>query len=449
MSLARPRLLVVGNGMAANRLISQLQVLADDRFNIMVIGQEREPAYNRILLTPWLNGEIEQRELALQSADWYTRHGIAMHTGDAVTSLDLGNRNVHCQSGTEFSWDLLVLATGSQALIPPIPGHDLDGVMCLRTQQDAIKLKTHCLDSNRAHKHVLVMGGGVLGLEAACSLNALGVTVTVVHRDAWLMNRQLDEESGLRLAGEIRARGIAVYTGMQCSRLLSDTRDSAQLTAAELVGASADSSPAPVTIPCDTAVLAIGIKPEITLAQTAGLRCERAIVVDGWLRSSQTGVFALGECCQINQELFGLVAPVYQQADVLAALLASGQWHRTKPSVKPWVAQTLATKLKVAGLDVCSVGMLPSSSDASEQRSLIWRDPVRQHYRRLWLHDNVVKAAVAIGDIRGVSELAPAIDDAKSPTDPLSVLLASEMDDSLFQVADTRTQSLSTAGCAA
>ena len=158
MSLARPRLLVVGNGMAANRLLSQLQMHADERFNITVIGEERDPAYNRILLTPWLNGELSTEELRLQASDWYTRHGIEMHTGDAAVELDLDNRRVRCQSGKKFGWDLLVLATGSQALMPPMPGINLDGVMCLRTQQDAIKLRSRCA----AGRKVLVMGGGVL-----------------------------------------------------------------------------------------------------------------------------------------------------------------------------------------------------------------------------------------------------------------------------------------------
>ncbi|MDP3516217.1 MAG: FAD-dependent oxidoreductase [Pseudohongiella sp.] len=419
MSRSRPHLLIVGNGMAGNRLLTQLQSLAPENFRITVIGQEKAAAYNRILLTPWLNGEISTEELRLQNSDWYARQEITLHLGDAALAIDVAHKTLRCESGKEFSWDLLVLATGSHALIPPVPGYNLKGVMCLRTRDDAALLRQRCTDNDGA-SGIAVVGGGVLGLEAACALHAMGLPVTIIHRDAWLMNRQLDQEAGEQLADTIRARGIKVHTGVNCTKFIADKNSPGLLAGIELVPLDATGADvSPQQLNCHTAVLAIGIKPEITLAKTAGLNCERAIVVDNWMRTSVENIFALGECCQINQEMFGLVAPVYQQADVLASLLADGKWQRAMPARLQYQPKTLATRLKVAGLDVYSVGLIPEQSS----RSLIWRDSTQGHYRRLWLKDNQIAAAVALGDIDGLREYAGLIDQQQPCTDPVSLLL--------------------------
>lgn len=446
MSLGRPRLLIIGNGMACNRLLTRLQEQGGEHFRITVIGQEREPAYNRVLLTPWLNGEISTDELRLQTSDWYERNQIQLHLGDAVVSLDVLARQARCASGSVFTWDLLVLATGSQALMPPLPGSDLNGVMCLRTREDAQQLLNSSHASITGQRRVVVLGGGVLGLEAACALHDQGMKVCVVHRDRWLMNRQLDEEAGQHLGEAIRARGIEVYTGMQCNRFLASDQNAERLGRVELIAhehehehehrnghahghahghGEPDSQTEPVTLDADTVVVAIGIKPETSLAADAGLRCAQGIQVDKWMRSSVEGVFALGECCQIDQQLFGLVAPVYQQADVLAELLTRGQWQRRQPATKGYEPQTLATRLKVAGLDVCSVGM-PPSVIAGGWRSLVWRDPRNAHYRRLWLQQGRLRAAIGLGDIDGLNTLGNLIDEQWVPADPAALLLGHE-----------------------
>jgi nitrite reductase (NADH) large subunit len=419
MKRSRPHLLIVGNGMASNRLLTQLQALAPENFRITVIGQEKAPAYNRILLTPWLNGEISTEELRLQDSGWYLRQEIEMHLGDAAIAIDAANKTLRCESGKEFTWDLLVLATGSQALIPAVPGYDLKGVMCLRTQDDAAVLRQRCTD-NGEESEIAVVGGGVLGLEAACALHAMGLPVTVINRDSWLMNRQLDKDAGQQLADAIRERGIKVYTGANCTKFIADRSNTALLGGIELCPLDATGTDVlPQQLSCHTAVLAIGIKPEISLAKTAGLNCKRAIVVDEWMRTSVENIFALGECCQINQEMFGLVAPVYQQADVLASVLADGKWQRKIPAQLHYQPKTLATRLKVAGLDVYSVGLIPEQSS----RSLIWRDKTQGHYRRLWLKDNQIAAAVALGDIDGLSEYAGLIDQQQPFGEPVSLLL--------------------------
>lgn len=432
MNKSRPHLLIVGNGMASNRLLVQLQSLAPENFRITVVGQEKAVAYNRILLTPWLNGEISTDELRLQNSDWYSRNDISMHLGDAAVAINTKEKLLICKSGKQFSWDLLVLATGSQALVPPVPGYELEGVMCLRTQEDAAVLKQRCAIYKADESEgsgIAVVGGGVLGLEAACALHAMGLPVTVIHRDAWLMNRQLDQDAGEQLAEAIRVRGIKVFTGVNCTKFIAREKNPSALAGIELARLSACAEDTPVQeLRFGTAVLAIGIKPEISLAKAAGLRCERAIVVDEWMRTSVDNIFALGECCQINQEMFGLVAPVYQHADVLASLLAEKRWQRPPPSQIKYQPKTLATKLKVAGLDVYSVGLIPDQNAASQnRRSLIWRDNAQGHYRRLWLQNNRLAAAVALGDIDGLSEYAGLIDDQQIPGDPASLLLGGGM----------------------
>lgn len=428
MKEGRLHLLIVGNGMATDRLLSQLQQLAPQRFRISVVGQERPAAYNRILLTPWLNGDIGTDDLRLKSAEWYTRHNIHLHLGDAAVSIDSTAKTVRCQSGAEFSWDLLVIATGSQAVMPSIPGHDLQGVMCLRTQRDAEFIKRRCEMTRHTtpagSDNIAVIGGGILGLEAACALHAMGLDVTLVHREGWLMNRQLDQEAGEQLTALIKARGIKVLTAVDCQQFIADRQHTEKLAAIELLTNTHGQAEARVeTVNCDTAVLAIGIKPEIALASAAGIDCERAIVVDTWMRSSVPGIFAIGECCQINQELFGLVAPVYQQADVLAALLAAGTWQAAQPCTPAYQRQTLATRLKVAGVDVYSVGALPHQ----QTRSLTWRDRAQGHYRRLWIQDDLVTAACALGDIDGLDTYAALIDKRRPVYDPATLLLGSEM----------------------
>ena len=429
MKTSRPHLLIVGNGMACNRLLTRLLTISPDKFRITVIGQEKTAAYNRILLTPWLNGDVSNDELRLQDSDWYARNNITMHLGDAAITLDTESKTLTCQSGKRFDWDLLVMATGSQALIPPVPGHQLEGVMCLRTKNDAALLRQRCEQGSRKISDIAVVGGGVLGLETACALSAMGQPVTVIHRDAWLMNRQLDREAGEQLANAIRARGIRVSTGVNCTRFIAQNNKPTMLRGIELVPLEPTANETlRQELEFSTAVLAIGIKPEINLAKAAGLHCERAIVVDPWLRTSVENVFALGECCQINQEMFGLVAPVYQQADVLADVLAEGRWLRPEPAVKKYQTTTLATKLKVAGLDVYSVGLIPDQyADTASTHSVIWQDNGQGHYRRLWVQNNKLAAAVALGDIDGLSEYAGVIEAQQPVQDPASLLLGGSM----------------------
>ncbi|MFN3712267.1 MAG: NAD(P)/FAD-dependent oxidoreductase [Alcanivoracaceae bacterium] len=366
------RLVVIGNGMAATRLVEEL-LIRGCRDAITVIGEEPGPGYNRILLSPLLAGEKSAEAIVLHHADWYAEHHIHLHTGDPATALDLHGKEVITASGAVFPWDRLVLATGSRAARLAIPGDSLDNVFSFRTLADTNRLA----DIASAGARALVVGGGLLGLEAAWGLHQRGASVTVIHNGDWLMNRQLDAEAGSLLAASLEARGIRVLTGARSECFVGDQTVSAlKLTDGR-------------RIDCDVAVICIGITPEIGLALHAGIPCERAIVTDRRLRTGIDSVYALGECCQIEGKLFGMVAPIWQQARILAACLCGEE-------CESYQAEVLPTRLKVSGIDVFSAGDFSTAGDC---RTLAWRDPVAGHYRRLWLRDGRLIAAVLFGDV--------------------------------------------------
>jgi nitrite reductase (NADH) large subunit len=365
------RLVIIGNGMAGTRLLDEL-LAQGCRDVITVIGEEPGAAYNRILLSPLLAGEKAVSDIITHDADWYAQHKIHLHSGDAATVIDLHGKEVITASGAVIPWDRLVLATGSRAARLPIPGSSLDNIFCFRALSDAGQLADIAGRAARA----VVIGGGLLGLEAAWGLHQRGASVTVVHNGDWLMNRQLDAEAGALLAASMTARGISVITGARSERFVGNQR----VAALQLADGR--------RIDCDVAVIGIGITPEISLARQAGIPCERAIVTNCRMRTAIDSVYALGECCQINGELFGMVAPIWQQARILAASLCGNECEGYQPEVLP-------TRLKVSGIDVFSAG----DFTAADCRTLSWRDPLAGHYRRLWLRDGRLAAAVLFGDV--------------------------------------------------
>ncbi|GAB3316127.1 NAD(P)/FAD-dependent oxidoreductase [Haliea atlantica] len=393
----RQRLLVVGNGMAATRLLDELLRRDAGRFQVTVVGAEAEPGYNRVLLSPLLAGEAAEAELITHDRDWYRERGIALHCGDSVTWLCTRERRARTASGRELAWDQLVLATGARAARPAVPGIALDNVIALRSLADARWLGQRAEAGGRA----IVVGGGLLGLEAACALQARGMQVSVLQRGPWLMNRQLDAEAGSLLAERLARRGVDCQTGARLS---------------ELLGADAVSGVCLEDgrrLECDLVVLAAGIEPRTELARAAGLRCDRGVCVDPWLRTSATGVHALGECCQIGEELFGLVAPVYRQAEVLGRTLAG-------EAVPGYRSEPAPTRLKVSGLEVFSAGQ-PCCGEAI--RSLAWRDPVAGHYRRLWLRAGRLVGAVLLGETRDGQQYFDRIQSAQAVEDSDRLLL--------------------------
>ncbi|MCT9115914.1 FAD-dependent oxidoreductase [Cupriavidus gilardii] len=370
----KPRLVVVGNGMAGMRTVEELLALAPDLYDITVFGAEPHGNYNRILLSPVLAGEKTVDDIMLHPREWYARHGITLLAGDPVVAIDRARRLVRSQSGKEVRYDRLLLATGSRPFIVPVPGHELGGVIAFRDIQDVETM----LAAARAHRHAVVIGGGLLGLEAANGLLRQGMDVTVLHLGDALMDRQLDANAAALLKRTLERRGLRILLGANTSEILGETR----VTGVRLADGT--------QIPADLVVMAAGVRPNAELARAAGLHCERAIVVDDTLQTYDPRIYAVGECVQHRQATFGLVAPIWDQARVCAAHLA-GAGHRR------YVQQATATRLKVSGVELYSAGDIVGGEDSED---LVLRDPRRGVYKRLVLQQGRLAGAVLYGDVQ-------------------------------------------------
>jgi len=371
---ARPSLVVVGNGMAGMRTVEELQKLAPELYDITVFGAEPHGNYNRILLSPLLAGEKSVDDIMLNTREWYVEHGITLHAGDPVESIDRRRRVVRARSGLEVHYDRLLLATGSKPFILPVPGHQLEGVIAFRDIQDVETM----LEAARNHRHAVVIGGGLLGLEAANGLLRQGMDVTVVHVTDSLMNQQLDKPASLLLKTALERKGLRFMLEAHTAEIVGPGR----VTALRFKDGS--------EIPADLVVMAAGVRPNIELAQRAGLHCERAIVVDDTLQTYDPRIYSVGECVQHRSATFGLVAPIWDQARVCGAHLA-GAGHRR------YVQQATPTKLKVTGVDLYSVGDFIGGPDSED---LVLRDPRRGVYKRLVLQGGRLAGAVLYGDVR-------------------------------------------------
>jgi nitrite reductase (NADH) large subunit len=370
----KPALVVVGNGMAGMRTVEELLKLAPGAHDITVFGAEPHGNYNRILLSPVLAGEKSVGEIMLHTRDWYRDNGITLHAGDPVVRIDRRRRVVHAQSGLAVRYDRLLLATGSKPFIVPVPGHQLPGVIGFRDLQDVDTM----LAAARPGARAVVIGGGLLGLEAANGLQRRGMAVTVVHVTDSLMNQQLDPQAAALLKASLEAKGLRILLGTQTSEIVGD----GQVEAVRFADGS--------ELPADLVVMAAGVRPNIALAQQAGLHCERAIVVDDTLQTYDPRVYAVGECVQHRRATFGLVAPIWDQARVCAAHLA-GAGHRR------YVQQATATRLKVTGIDLYSAGDIVGGEGSED---LVLRDRRSGIYKRLVLTGNRLAGAVLYGDVQ-------------------------------------------------
>ena len=373
-SAAKPKLVVIGNGMAGMRTVEELHKLAPELYDITVFGAEPHGNYNRILLSPVLAGEKSMADIMLHTREWYAQHGITLHAGDPVVHIDRRKRIVRAQSGLEVRYDRLLIATGSKPFIIPVPGHQLPGVIAFRDIQDVETM----LEASRSHRHAVVIGGGLLGLEAANGLQRQGMTVTVVHVMDALMNQQLDKPAAALLQKALEAKGLAFMMNAHTSEIVGPDR----VTAVRFKDCT--------EIPADLVVMTAGVRPNIELAKSAGLHCERAIVVDDTLQTYDPRVYAVGECVQHRSATFGLVAPIWDQARVCGAHLA-GAGHRR------YVQQTSPTRLKVTGVDLYSVGDFIGGEGSED---LVLRDARRGVYKRLVLKDNRIAGAVLYGDVQ-------------------------------------------------
>src|SRR5450830_1820053 len=372
----KPSLVVIGNGMAGMRTVEELLKLAPDLYDITVFGAEPHGNYNRILLSPVLAGDKSIDDIMLNTREWYAQQGITLHAGDPVEHIDRRRRTVRSQNGVEIQYDRLLLATGSKPFIIPVPGHTLPGVIAFRDIQDVNAM----LAAAQHHRHAVVIGGGLLGLEAANGLLRQGMEVTVVHVSDTLMNQQLDKPAAALLKKALELKGLRFLLNAQTAEIVGPER----VTAVRFNDGS--------DIPADLVVMTAGVRPNIALAQQAGLHCERAIVVDDTLQTYDPRVYAVGECVQHRKATFGLVAPIWDQARVCAAHLA-GAGHRR------YVQQATATKLKVTGVDLYSAGDFIGADDTED---LVLRDPRRGVYKRLVLKGSQLIGAVLYGYVKDV-----------------------------------------------
>ena len=371
---ARQSLVVVGNGMAGMRTVEEMLKLAPDKYDITIFGAEPHGNYNRVLLSPVLAGEKTMDDIMLHTREWYLKQRITLHAGDQVVKIDRYRRVVHAQSGREVPYDRLLLATGSKPFIVPVPGHRLPGVIGFRDIQD---VDTMLAAANRGG-HAVVIGGGLLGLEAANGLLRRGMDVTVVHVTDSLMNQQLDKQASLLLKQALEQKGLRFVLEAHTTAIVGDDR----VRAVKFRDGS--------EIPADLVVMAAGVLPNIELAKSAGLHCERAIVVDDTLQTYDPRVYAVGECVQHRSATFGLVAPIWDQARVCGGHLA-GTGHRR------YVQQATPTQLKVTGVDLYSVGNFIGGEGSDD---LVLRDLRRGIYKRLVLSGNRIVGAVLYGDVQ-------------------------------------------------
>lgn len=368
----RRRLIVIGNGMAGMRTVEELLQLAPETYDITVFGAEPHGNYNRILLSPLLAGEKHLNEIIIHPPEWYAEHGVSLHAGDPAIDIDRRRRVVRSVNGRELPYDRLLIATGSKPIVLPLPGRELRGVVTFRDLADVQAM----LEAARRHRKAVVIGGGLLGLEAANALLRRGMEVTVVHLLDTLMERQLDPSAAALLKTSLEARGLQFRMPAKTSAILGETR---------VTGVRFDDGG---ELEADLIVMAIGVRPNTELAQRSGLRCERGILVDDTLQTFDPSIYAVGECVQHRNSTFGLVAPLWEQARVCATHLAGVGVCRYRGSLA-------ATNLKVTGIEVYSAGDF-AGVEGSE--ALVLRDQRRGLYKRLVIRNNTLTGAVLYGD---------------------------------------------------
>lgn len=372
--MRRLKLVLVGNGMAGVRTLEELLKIAPELYDITVFGAEPHPNYNRILLSPVLAGEQTLDDIVLNSYDWYRSRGITLHAGRAITRIDRARHRVETNDGTFAEYDRLLLATGSTPVMLPIPGADLGGVLTYRDIAD-----THAmLDASRQSRRAAVIGGGLLGLEAANGLKARGMDVTVVHLAPWLMERQLDQTAGRLLQRSLEARGIVFLLERQTTEFIAG--DDGRISAVRLQDGS--------TVPAGLVVLAVGIRPNTALAEAAGLHCNRGIVVSDTLQTFDPRIYAVGECVSHRGVAYGLVAPLFEMAKVCAN-------HLARLGIGRYAGSVTSAKLKVTGVELFSAG---DHIGAAGTESIVLSDPVGGVYKKLVLRDNRLVGACLYGD---------------------------------------------------
>ena len=367
------KLVIIGNGMAPGRMLEHLLESVPGRYQVTIFNAEPRVNYDRIMLSPVLSGEKDYEQIIIHGDGWYVRNGITLYKGHKIEQIDRAKKTVTSSLGVTQSYDKLVIATGSNPLIIPVPGHDLAGVLSYRDLDDVNAM----LLAAQSRAKAVVIGGGLLGLEAAAGLQAQGMDVTVVHLMPTLMERQLDPAAGYLLQKALEERGIKVLTKANTKAI----RGKGRVEAVELADGT--------VIPSTLVVMAAGIRPNVQLAKEAGLTVNRGIVVDLGMQTSDPDIVALGECAEVGGHVYGLVAPLYEMARVAAARLGGDE-------TAAFVHNDTPTKLKVTGIDVYSLG---DFADGEDREEIVLRDAAAGVYKRVVLKDNRIIGTVLFGEV--------------------------------------------------
>ena len=374
----KEKLVVIGNGMAGMRTVEELLKSAPDEYDITVFGSEPYGNYNRIMLTPVLYGAKNIDDIMIHDLQWYADRQIRLHCGAGkhVMEVDRKQRYICTQDGTRVDYDRLLIATGSSPYMIPIPGKDLEGVMGFRDIADVEQMITKA----ETRTHAVILGGGLLGLEAANGLMLRGMDVTVINSSAHLLKRQLDQTAGALLRAELEQRGLSFRMD---TTVIEAVGEAGHITEVILKDGR--------KLPADILIMATGVRPNKQLAESIGLYCERGIVVNDTMQTYDPRIYAVGECIQHRQQLFGLVAPVYEQARVCANQLA-------QHGGAGYVSLIAATMLKVTGVDLFSVGNFLGDETTE---SIVFQDHGLGAYKKLVIQNNKLVGIVMYGDVSG------------------------------------------------
>ena len=368
----KQNLVLIGNGMSGIRTIEELLKLEPEKYNITVFGDEPYGNYNRIMLSPMLANEKTLKDIMLNDDSWYTQNNITFKKGNKVTEIDRIKKTVIAEDGTITPYDKLLIATGSKAFILPIPGAEKSGVIGFRDVKDVNTM----VDAAKHHDKAVVIGGGLLGLEAANGLMKQGMDVTVVHIMDTLMERQLDKAAGKMLQKSLEDKGLKFLMERQTKEIIGDKH----ITGLKFTDGT--------TINADLLVMAVGIKPNFELGQSAGLHCERGIVVNDTMQTFDPNIYSVGECVQHRGATYGLVAPLFEQAKVAANHLAELGYARYEGTMT-------STMLKVTGIDLFSAGDFHGDDETDE---LLFHDIANGTYKKLVLRDNIIVGVCLYGD---------------------------------------------------
>ncbi|MBW7475851.1 nitrite reductase large subunit NirB [Paenibacillus oenotherae] len=370
--MGKQKLVVVGNGMAGVRCVEEILKLAPDRFEITIFGSEPHPNYNRIMLSKVLQGDTKVDDITINDWQWYKDNDIVLYTGETVVRIDTKSRLVVSDSGRSLSYDHLIIATGSLPFMLPLPGADKPGVTAFRDIKDCQTM----LEASKSYKKAVVIGGGLLGLEAARGLLNLGMEVHVVHIFDHLMERQLTPTAAGMLRQELEKQGMRFLLKKQTEKILGKKRVEGLLFK--------DGS----KVEADLVVIAVGVRPNIKLAADSGIETNRAIVVNDYMETDVPNVYAVGECAEHRGMVYGLVAPLYEQGKVLAKKICGVEAEAYEGSI-------LYSQLKVSGVEVFSAGEI---RDAEITTSVKAYDGIRNTYKKISVRDNKIVGAVLFGD---------------------------------------------------